>query len=172
MKLETIQLLADWLGDAEYGVNTLLPAVPRVAADAAAPPPIAKVLDPSRSDDAAQDDEGDDWPALVVVEYAPSALDPEVGTIFRDGFFWVAVALIMRDEDKAEAWRHASYYLRAVQRSIKQFLEPAHDDRRELHGVYVIAATQMRLLPWTTPLGELPHNGAVAVCFHVRDEDP
>lgn len=175
MILETIRLVSAALQHAAYGVNALLPTIPRAAGDDA-PPAVVTFLDPTTRDEAARGDEGPDWPALLVVQGREVEADPEVGTIFRDAEVEIVIAYITRDADSAATMVAANLTLRAVVRTLAALLDPARDATRDTaEAVTVIAATRLRLIPWHTSLpghADVPHSGALAVRFHVRDTAP
>jgi hypothetical protein len=174
MVTETIRLTTAAFQHADYGVNALLPDIPRDASDAE-PAALVTVIDPTMSEHAARGEDGNDWPGIVTLVGRDPEFAPEVGTIERDGEIELVHAYITRDADEAQTFVEASLTLRAMRMCLAAFSSEANPGDRERESIYVIGAVRMRLIPWGAPIPGYPdirHGGALAVRYHARDLAP
>lgn len=186
MLLEPIRMVADWLkfgtngaagtADGPQSVNALLAGVPRDAGDA--PPAAVTHYDASRHDwvarlTAGYEGAGITFPALAVFVAGEITADGEILTSYRDGQVDVAIMYVTQAQTNAPAAAAGLYTSRAVQRSLKQFHDPArYDAFRVRNAVALRSCASLRLIhPDVVKGGIVLHAGVIAT-YHVRDEAP
>lgn len=179
MQREAVCALADWLSGATapaWGVNALLPNVPRDPLDAAAPAPIALVADPYRNDNANDfTARPSKLPALYVLPDGPVAMEGAVNVVDRKArSVSVGVRVIVENPNAAKSERYADYVTRAVCRSIAAFLaeDATADAARTRESVRIVAANTIVAGPWRESVGEAMAVAVIAVDFQCRDRAP
>lgn len=174
MVIETIRLTTSAFEHPTYGVNALLPTIPRAAGDAE-PPALVGVIDPTMSEHAARGTDAPDFPQIITFVGRDPDFVPEVGTIERDGEIELLHILTTRDADDAETFVAAGLTLRAMMMCLDAFSAESRPADRERESIYVIGKTRLRVIPWGAPIPGYPdlrHGGALAVRYHARDLAP
>ena len=173
MKIETLRVIAEWLDDATYGVNALLPNVPLDGSDTV--PPDVFVLNAADDPHAALDQiptDVDELPALIVTLYTspvdqvvpasqPWPPDAQVDVVIRYAGRNVQSEIGVRDE---------SYTMRAVWRSVALLMTTSAGlTARSRNSVQVVGVSAMRELTLDRPHADAVMTGAVLVTCRVRD---
>lgn len=184
MQMETTVMLTDWLAGTAapgQGMNDYLPAVPRLAIDAAPPPAILTFADPFRDKKCATwfAAAGDGTPSkLNAVYVTPDGPAPDEGmpgvTFISYPSVAFVVRIILRKSTLEEAARFAEYYRRAARMSIAAWLNDTAQGRtgRTLGDIYVVHANRKLDGPWAEDVGEAIALGVVALDLEVRDTKP
>ena len=127
MRVEVVDLTAEWLADATYGVNALLAAVPRKAGDAA-PPNVAQIYAETRQPEVARGvfpQAAALYPLLVVSQPQDAPFAVAIRNAkWESEAYPVAIAYAIRKQASDVAIRDAGYTLRAVMRSLYQLENP------------------------------------------------
>ena len=141
MILEPQLLLAEALEHDTYGVNAKLAGLPRYPDDER-PTPVRRVLAQARDDEAQRGNPGSDLPVLVVAQAAQVNWEGEVTVSKRDttgiglrmavGYVTVETAITT-----ARGYRHTSYTMRALGRTLRDWLSNANQADRVKHGIQV-----------------------------------
>jgi hypothetical protein len=185
MQTEVSVMLTKWLAGTAApgkGLNDFIPNVPRLAIDAAAPPPNILTFANPYEDDKCADffaGVGDGTPsklnAVYVMPEGPAQSDGEAGVTFiryPDSAF--VVRIILRKSKMSQAGRYAEYYGRAARMSIAAWLD---DDAtaqagRTMGDLYVESATRQLDGPWAEDVGEAIALWVLALGLAVRDRKP
>lgn len=128
MILETIVLLSRALRSTEYGVNELLREIP-IFPDHKVPPPIAAIFNVLEDEEVAEGAIApDDWPALVLDQFASAEDSGEIrgsssGSFIELPSLGVSVLYATQQADIEIAKQDAMYTLRAVRRTIARWLD-------------------------------------------------
>ncbi len=119
MNVEGVKLIADWLGDATWGVNTLLPTVPRYTGHDQ-PPDVAAIENEFDHDSVALRSvpESLTGPRIWVFQFDQILLEAGVTTEFRAGEMPTVIGYIHQKSETAKGLRDASYTLRAIEWSL------------------------------------------------------
>jgi hypothetical protein len=178
MYLEPGRALVDWFQNATYGVNALAAAVPRDAGDSA-PPTVAYFNDESRDPRVAEGYPPALLPAVVVQLIGQAQWAGEVQTVIRDG----KVSLLIRylanartdgagTANMALGITDASYTMRGIVKSIRQWLDNANYAARTRNGIAVLAAD--KIMPWNVSRNETDNIivGNLVLTCDVRDTAP
>lgn len=119
MNVEGVKLIAGWLGDATWGVNALLPTVPRYAAHDQ-PPDVTAIENEFEDDPVALRTvpETLTGPRIWVFQFDHILLQAGVTTEFRAGEMPTVIGYIHQKSETAKGLRDASYTLRAIEWSL------------------------------------------------------
>lgn len=169
--LEVVRSVQAALLDATDGVNARLPLIPR-ATGHAAPPTIAQILTSDDDLKLAFGDKSETFPALIILDEDDGKWDAEVATRARDGDVRVTILYVVRDPRAALTYRHSSYTRRAVNQSLRRWLDNTSAPQRTENNVFVISGKDLADRPATTLIRGIPHAGAVSWVFRVRDLAP
>lgn len=171
MILETVRIIADWLGDATYGVNAVRLTVPKDAG--VADFPAVTILDSTRSGLVARGGvpnlASSQFPALLV---SPSDQPIEqTGAVIRpwppDATITVLIRYATQDLDTARAERDASQTIRAVWRAIGSCITT--NPNRVRAGVQLIGIRSVQAATLYESTEDATITGGVLVTCHVRD---
>lgn len=176
MILETMRAWADWLGDATYGVNAQLATIPLDGSDTA-PDAVAIVADETRNGTAARRQIPDTLPALLVRLQQSGTLVPNIGpnTAVRDGEIPLLTAYAATNADSAKGNRNAVYTLRAIEKSLRDFMDPsiaAANTARMRGNIQILSVTGLEHVTTYEPLEDRDVLAALIVTFQVRDTAP
>lgn len=165
--------VADWLADPNTGPNATISAVLREPGDDALTlPPIVRVLDTFRDDDAVGDAMHGPRPRLVVYAASDTTTEGEANqaTLAADPVT-VAVELEVDAVLTARDRRIVAYYLEAIVRSLTGFLAdtPAGSTARQRRGFHMIHATRRRWGFAAEAVGDGVIAAAVYLDLHIRD---
>lgn len=172
MILEPVRLIADFLdasgqfAGSGYGVNTYLASVPRDNGDAQ--PSNVTVADETRNSDVARGDLPTTLPAVIVTTREIDPLDGQVATYSRDGVVEVVIRYAASRADTKAALRDASYTLRAVLRSLRQF----NATTRTRNSLDVYSCLSLKVVSMWTPTESAVVTGAIVGRWQFRDNVP
>jgi len=172
MRLEAVRIIADWLLNASFGVNTYIPLVPKDAADAAVPL-ISAWTDPATAQVSALavfDETRHAWAGNRLVDPPPTP-DGQI----RRTMTGVQVGIMYQsaDSDLARAVTNGDYVLRAVQRSLRELSKNANEGNRKRNGVLLQQFEDpMELYPIVEAVGETYVAGVLLVNCKMRDYNP
>jgi hypothetical protein len=113
-------------------------------------------------------------PAVAVYLEAPPTLEPEVGTIYRNGDFPVAISYVTIEPDEVKRMRDALYVNRALLRFLTQFNANADPGRtlRFRNNVNLYLATGLTqytpFVPWEAALLA----ASTLVTYRCREHQP
>jgi hypothetical protein len=174
MLKEVTRIVADWLEDPTYGVNSKLAALQLDDGDDPSPL-IEKVLDPTRDDTATGGSSEPDWPVLVVSVDEPASMEVgEESQLLLDAEVAVTIRLLTAEPSSARATQRTLDYLRAVHQSISELMTQANNANRQRDGIDVLFAVSRE---WgeVEAVNEFEQGrvtGAYVVLFRVRDTEP
>lgn len=173
MIVEPLRTLADWLSREDHGVNANIAALPLDNGDER-PPSVSRVLEPTRDPEAQPAHYPLETPFLVVSAESPARWDGEVGQVHRDGQVDLTIRYVTRAGQPETQELQGLYTLRAVSRSIREWLRNEYVEARTLNGVCVRSAQGMILGPIRE---ESQETGAVAsaalvLTLQIRDTMP
>ena len=190
MRLEAVRIIADWLLNASFGVNTYIPLVPKDAADAAVPL-ISAWTDPATAQVSALavfDETRHAWagnrlvdapatPGLTVFSRGRLLVEgePTPDGQIRRTMTGVQVGIMYQtaDSDLARAITNGDYVLRAVQRSLRELSKNANEGNRKRNGVLLQQFEDpMELYPIVEAVGETYVAGVLLVNCKMRDYNP
>lgn len=171
MITETVRMLATWLADDTYGVNALLPSVPRDTG--ITEPPAVKIKNSTESGATARGqipDQASDLPALLVTpaDMPIDDVSPMVAPWPADGSCVVLIRYVTRKAATAVAENHTSTTLRAVKRSLRQ-LVLGNESARLLAEVQLVGITAMQTATLYEENQDTVVTGGVLVTCRVRD---
>jgi hypothetical protein len=176
MFLEPIRMIADWLAIASYGVNALLPSVPRDVGDLQ-PADIAHVYDESRTGWLARSDDVPqeicaDGPVLAVsvLDDATMQSNPQLAIQhWTNTGLPIVVRYLGKNVDSAKGYCDASYSLRAAKSSL--LLLALHENlaSRERNKVRIARLEDIRIVPMKQPLKDVWVWGGLAASAALQD---
>lgn len=175
MLLESVRMVAAWLGDATNGVNAILAAQSRDGSDAA--PPDVTVLSEVDSERAAlgrpadtQDEEdATPVPVLAVSAFGGDDASPQTVRPIGDGSVKVLVRYEARNASAARGRRDAYYTLRATMQCLRALsLEGTAGDRTR-NSVHLIALNELRIEAADAALVDAGIYGQVVAGWDARD---
>lgn len=174
--LEVIRIVADWLANPTYGVNAVLPSLPRGVGEAA-PPAVAAILDETRDGPTALDLPPDPdayperYPALLVRTLRPTDIAPSQVTLIALGDCSILIqyaGLEVESERGIEAMYRTLY--RAVPKSLAYLLQTtAGEVARLRHDVQIIGHEATTHLDKFATVESRYLAGALVLRFTVRD---
>jgi hypothetical protein len=165
MVKETIRMVADAITNETYGVNVFL--------SGSGAPPIASVGDETRDDEVAMGNPSKPYPSLSVGLGEPLQLEGEVMTAYRDGIdLSIQIAYMGRDVKIAQGNTDMWDTMRALQKTLRQWLLNENAPDRELDDIQVINATGMEVLPNASGPEDLVIPGGIILRLRVRDIAP
>lgn len=174
MILESVRILTEWLGHATYGVNALLPTVPREGTVAA--PAAVTIMDSTRDARITRGHlpplTGTENPALLVsaADETITLVAPAVRPMPADAAVTMLVRYCTSDLDTARAECAASITLRAVARSLAQlFVTAAGESARVRSSVQLVGLTDLRLATLYEATDDTIVTGGVLATLRVRD---
>lgn len=175
MILEVIRMVRDQLASESSGINAQLANLPMDDGDPI-PPPVVRVIDPSRADEAATTDairDIADWPVVIVDVNTPAEFAGEVGSIYRDGVVTVEIVYITASADTARYVTDTLYTLRAIVRSLRVLLLNENQQtlalRNDVH-IWVAESITYGRVDEKLEMGVV--TGMVVLIAKVRDSDP
>jgi len=156
--VETVRLIAAWLGDATHGVGAQLAAMTFDGADTA--PDTPTIAEETTNDLVAAGRVGEvaDGPVLGVVSYPLEDGSEASATPGRDVTVRIGVLFADRNADPSDARRDAYYTMRAVQRSLRALALEATVAERTRGSVNLLAQSELRIEP-SPPDPQLIDNG-------------
>lgn len=182
MLVEVPDLVAEWLRHPQYGVNALLPSVPRNGLDRE-PPPLRCVLAETRSGDVARGTFPNDplaYPLLAV--WIPREV--AISTTVRQGK-WdvpslpVRIAYAVRAVDSERGLTDAGYTIRAILRSLWAFEDGSNTTAvaaRRRNSITIQGLSDrdgdLSLMPASAPLPDVYVLGGLTVGLRVVDTAP
>lgn len=175
MLLETVRIFADGLGHATWGVNAQLPLLDYDAGDSQ-PENIATIADETRSFLVALERPAEPYPSLSVAINSPADLEPEVLTSTRDFEIPVRIRLGLANDQAQYGMRDTYYYLRAIQKSLRDFGAngTAPEAFRTRNNVLMMEYTSMTHQPLFRMIEDAKGivTGQLLVTVKVRDLNP
>lgn len=154
---EVTELVATWLADATWGVNALLPNVPRLVGDVA-PDAIGAIYQEYAHDFLAQDKDPPIVPSLIVaVEndvQASLATGMPTSVITAADSVYIGVFYAVRQTLGAQAKRDGSYTLRAVRQSLHALGSQAGSSSRTLRETTLADIVRVSESRLTRTLGD------------------
>lgn len=174
MILETILLLQRALKSTDYGVNELLRAVP-IFSGHEPPPPVTGFFNVLEDEEVAEGRiSPEEWPALVLDQFASAEDSGEVGQGFLElPSLGVSILYATQQVDIEVAKRDAMYTLRAVRRTVANWLENANvadrcinemEVRSVSEGFFELIEAELREGGFVT--------GSIVLNFVVRELNP
>lgn len=182
MIVESVDIIADWLGDTTYGVNALRTAVPRGHSDTA-PPALANIVSEMRNDEVARGKFPEEqsptlYPMLIVSRPSTVGLITPIRTSRWDGTVEIAIAHVIRDSASAKALRDSSYILRAVLRSLWALEDPSNSTAvaaRQPSGLFISLRgfdDNWQLVGMQAPVNDKIVLGALIIKITLEDTKP
>jgi len=173
MKSETLRIVADWLGDATYGVNARLADVPLDGTDTVPDDVvITTAADDQRAALQQTPTDAADLPALQVMLY-PSPVEQSVPSnrpFPPDAQVDVVIRYTASNSQTDKGVRDESITLRAVRWSLgKLFTTGDGNTARSRNEVQVLQPESMRILTFDPALPDTIMTGAVLLTVRVRD---
>lgn len=162
-------MLTAWLGHEVYGVNALLPEIPRNTMVANEEDPEPDPVNIYNDMDFQFDDvlgfNPPTRPALTVIaDTAPDSVD--IGEVFKAGHvygFTVGVGYYPRDVTRSKGRVDGSYVLRAVSQSLVRFNVPKLSaGYRELNDVKIVKLTKLSI---QRVAGAVPESALMGIVF-------
>ncbi len=179
MSFEIPPLLADWLKDATYGINALLPTIPRDGGDTQ--PPNVTVCDEIR----------DAWlarkqittekltsigtPVVGVFQSGEATYPigkpqrPRAGGLALDGEGSWMMLYIARQSDSAKAASWCRYTLRAVLNSLVLLSDPVNGAARVRNATQIIGPAKFQMSTLLEERGDALVTGGVLAVYTVRE---
>ena len=166
---------AEWAGHGTYGINALLPGIPRLTGVAV--PPDVTVLSELTSQAAALDQVPESGLPVVMVASYVSPLEqtvPAIAPFPPDGEVQVLFRYAARRQSTPQGVRDEGITLRAIWKCIpKLFLTPEGEALRQsvvtATSVQILNLVSMRELTVTTRQDDTTITGAVLAALRVRD---
>jgi len=170
--LEVNRILADWLDDATYGVNTKLALVPLDGTDVV--PVDVTVFDETRNDRAAMGRIPDTLPAVVVSVQEVEYSDPQQPHVTNevDARVTVLVRYGQREVVGETGLSDAYYTLRAVMMSLRELHTNEQAAARARGSVHLSYCDDIRQVPMTQETEDAWVTGAIRATYVVRDLAP
>lgn len=173
MILHVVERVATWLGNGTYGVNALLPGVPRISPDTQ--PPNVTILDERQHGAAARGQFKRDqtFPVLMVRVPDDVELRPALDFAVRDApNLSVLIAYATKNQDSAAAARDTYYTMTALERSLQRlWVNGAQSDRTQ-GTVSLVMPAALRQVKLYAPLVDTVETTAILATYYVRDTSP
>lgn len=172
MMLEPVIMIAEWLRDANYGVNKKIQDLPLVTGHVR-PSMIRAVLDPFSDANTAKGLYPTNTPSLIVAPKNPAEWQGTVMTADRTSQnVTVQVQLFDRVANSQKGWQAVHYTLRSIIRSLREWNKNDHAAARIRNEVQVICITSLQY--GEVLYGEPPNAvvGMVEFTMTVRDCAP
>lgn len=175
MRLEALRLLADWFGNATYGVNAHIPGVTRSGGDAE-PAAFALIADATENAFAArgQFPQADaSYPCLLLRLGQSTAVESHAKCGVRDGEVEILLAYADLNSDSVAGLRNAEYRLRAIERSFEDWWTQGAASDRLMNGVVAwYAASPLAVVDPFVPVEDKTITGGLRVTLKMRDTAP
>lgn len=176
MFLEVCRQVTDWLAEAGpfvasgNGANAMLATIPLDAGDTR-PANLASIVDATRDGNVARLRPPELLPALAVVPLPTERLTPHVVVVDVEGDQELAIRLVLSKAQTEQGVRDASYYLRAVLKSLRRFhAATTSPTLRVRNSIYLEACTGLRMAQVWEPMEDAFVVGVVLPTYHVRDQ--
>jgi hypothetical protein len=165
---ELVRIVADWLEDATYGINTQLDSVPRDNGDDQ--PADVTIMDETRDPRAGRGRVPDD--AAPVVTVSVQGITHLTETLTDDGYL-AAEIVVQYAIKNAEAWkakRDGNYTLRAAAWSLRQLRrqDVGHAGRTR-NSITLLTVDPIRFDPWFERVDDTLVVGTLTVPITARD---
>lgn len=175
MILQTIERVATWLGNGTYGVNPLLPGVPRLGTDPV-PPAVVAILDERQHQSAARGQVSRDqqYPVLLVMLAEDVEFDIRLEQGVRDAPSLPLVIAYAVQESASNVGSQAAFYtMVAVEQSLRQlFYGGGTAADRASGAVRLVRPAGLHHVKLNAPLGDLLLVTAIRAAYYVRDTSP
>jgi hypothetical protein len=177
MILEAVDCISTWLQHPTYGVNALLPSVPRLGTDPA-PAAVAAVLDERTSGRAARGELPQDQatPVLLVGAHAEAQYVVPFDVGVRDATIEIDIAYAQRSALSEQADRDGRYTMVAVLQSLYRLWKYGGPSDRTRGSVSLVVPVSLRqVAPWTPAgplLGDATITHALIAGYRVRETSP
>jgi len=171
--LQTIERIATWLGNGSYGVNALLPSVPRISPDTQ--PANVAILDERQHGSATRGQFKRDqtFPVLVVQLAQDIEFDTRLEQAVRDApSLPIMISYAVKNADSAAAGRSTYYTLVAVEQSLRRLFTNGTQSDRTQGSVSLVKVVGIRQVKLFTPLGDAMETAAIIASYYVRDASP
>jgi len=169
-----VRLVADWLADPIYGINSVAESVPKFSGDTI---PAVTIYDETRDARVAQQQYPRDgqYPAVLVflssAKYdtgVPDSQDTGARTI--GATVQVVAHLVLQNSETDEATTHGMYLLRALYNSLLLLDDPARDAQRTALGVRLAPSSSISQGQIDAPVGDnLVSAGACVVTYDTTE---
>lgn len=178
MFVETIDLVAEWLGNQTFGVNALIPGVPLKQGDTQ-PPPVKSISATMRVGEIARSSLPQDpskYPLILVGQHGDATMEVDI----RQGA-WdfvpipIGIGYAIRDAASDEAQRHAAYTMVAILRSLWNMEDPGNQvavAARQRNNVTIQAIMSLAALEPSAELKDIALVRGYVVGFRVRHNKP
>jgi hypothetical protein len=171
--LHVVERVATWLANGTYGVNALLPGVPRIGADAQ--PPNVAILDERQHGPAARGQFKRDQSFPVVMVRVPDDVElrPVLDFAVRDApNLSVLIAYGTKNQDSAAAARDTYYTMTAIERSLQRLWTQGAQSDRTQGTISLVMPQAMRQIKIYAPLVDTVETTAILATYYVRDTSP
>lgn len=174
MRLEAARIVADWLGDATYGVDAKLAVVTGDDSDTV-PSAVATIVDDTRDVNAALGRlDGLTLPAITVsvseVRYRETEFLQTGG--YADADVTVLIRYAERTDNPATARANGCYVVRAILGSLRELHLTAQAASRTRNGVQLVACEGLTEVALTEEVGDAWLVAGVEARYYARTATP
>lgn len=172
---EPVRILADWLGDATYGVEAQLADVPRDVGDSIPGGGTVTVYDETRDEEAAPGQFPDPGTGIVVtVGFQGSTMGDDAAAWNNGhGAVRLLVRVGLRAANMANAKRDGNYVLRAVEWSLRLFRQQDPNASTHTRNSYRLTLLQEHeVVQWWEKVEDTLVTAALLVPFTAHDLGP